>query len=91
MTLRPGIKFGSGNPLTADAVVASIKRHQSDANRTGSRFLALQVAEVTAKDATTVVFKLIRPWAGFPALLSDSPGQIIDPTVLDKLARSSSR
>lgn len=85
LTLRPGIKFGSGNPLTADAVVASIKRHQSDANRTGSRFLALQVAEVTAKDPTTVAFKLTRPWAGFPALLSDSPGQIIDPTVLDKL------
>lgn len=85
LTLRPNVKFGSGNALTADAVVASIKRHQSDANRTGSRFLALQVAEVTAKDPTTVVFKLTRPWAGFPALLSDSPGQVIDPTVLDKL------
>jgi peptide/nickel transport system substrate-binding protein len=85
LTLRSGVKFGSGNPLTADAVVASIKRHQSDANRTGSRFLALQVAEVTAKDASTVTFKLVRPWAGFPALLSDSPGQVIDPTVLEKL------
>lgn len=85
LTLRSGIKFGSGNPLNADAVVASIKRHQSDANRTGSRFIALLVAEVSAKDATTVVFKLTRPWAGFPALLSDSPGQIIDPSVLDKL------
>ena len=85
LTLRPNIKFGTGNPLTADAVVASIKRHQSDANRTGSRFLAQQVADVQAKDPTTVVFKLTRPWATFPALLSDSPGQIIDPSVLERL------
>jgi peptide/nickel transport system substrate-binding protein len=85
LTLRDNVKFGTGNPLTADAVVASIKRHQSDANRTGSKFLAQQVAEVTAKDAKTVVFKLTRPWATFAALLSDSPGQIIDATVLDKL------
>ncbi len=85
LTLRPNVEFGSGNPLTADTVVASIKRHQSDANRTGSRFLALQVSEVTAKDPSTVVFRLVRPWAGFPALLADSPGQVIDPTVLDRL------
>ncbi len=85
LTLRPNVKFGTGNPLTADAVVASIKRHQSDANRTGSKFIALEVSEVTAKDPSTVVFKLRRPWSGFPALLSDSPGQVIDPTVLDKL------
>lgn len=88
LTLRPNVKFGSGNPLNADAVVASIKRHQSDANRTGSRFLALQVTQVTqvtAKDPSTVVFTLAKPWAGFPALLSDSPGQVIDPAVLERV------
>src|SRR5690606_28991690 len=36
LKLRPDVKFGNGDPLTADAVKASIERHKDPANR--SRF-----------------------------------------------------
>ena len=37
MKLKEGIKFGNGDPLTADDVKASIERHQSDANVNASK------------------------------------------------------
>ena len=37
MKLKQGIKFGNGDPLTADDVKASIERHMSDANVNASK------------------------------------------------------
>ena len=71
-TLRPDVKFHSGNMLTADDVVFSFKRMMALGKGNSSLF-AGRVAEVTAPDAHTVVFKLSGTYAPFLGALVRLP------------------
>jgi peptide/nickel transport system substrate-binding protein len=83
LTLREGITFSNGDPLTADTVEASIERHTTDANRTPSRTDVSSVAEMTVVDALTLRFTLTAPWASFPYLLADKAGMITNPPAVE--------
>jgi peptide/nickel transport system substrate-binding protein len=83
ITLRDGIKFHDGEPLTADAVKQNI-----DAWRKGILlgFVYTDVADVTVNDPLTLTVTTSRPWVDFDAALFwdgrtgiVAPAQLADP------------
>ena len=83
LTLREGVTFGNGDPLTAEAVEASITRFQSDANTGPYRALALTITGMEVVDERTLVLTLDEGWAGFPFVLANSGGMIVNTAVAD--------
>lgn len=83
MTLREGVTFTDGTPLDADAVVASMQRHLDNQSRYAP--IVASIESFDTPDEATVVFDLTEPWAGFPYVLSTSPGMITSPTAVDEL------
>jgi peptide/nickel transport system substrate-binding protein len=87
-TMKPGLKFSNGDPLTAKDVAFSFTRmvHINDPN--GSWSLLGNMVSATAPNDSTVVFKLKNPndqtW---PYILGTSAGPIVDSKVFpaDKL------
>lgn len=82
MTLREGITFANGDPLDADAVIASIDRFNNLDAAAGQRnqssaFVAF-ITSMEATDDLTVVFTLDEPWGTFPYVLADEPGMIVN-------------
>ncbi len=77
-TLRNGVTFQSGNPLTADDVVFSFDR--SKALGQGLSYLFAAVDKAEAIDARTVKFTLAAPYAPFISALIRLP--IIDKTLV---------
>jgi peptide/nickel transport system substrate-binding protein len=84
MKLRPGVKFSDGTPLDAEAVVFNVKRHQDPANGSSSYSSLIDLAKVTALDATTVVYVLKAANPRFPVAFDQfqSAGLIASPTAL---------
>ena len=62
-TLRDGVKFVSGNPLTSADVVWSIRRVMSLQSNTKDHVAG--ISDVTAPDDTTVIVTLKEPDASF--------------------------
>lgn len=75
VTLRDGVTFHDGTPLTAQAAVDAITGiAQEDGPGYNSRLVALMdVASVTAEDDRVIVFETNAPNAAFPFTLTD-PG-----------------
>src|SRR5690606_23979230 len=82
LTLRSGVTFGNGDPLTTDAVRTSVERHRDPANRSTASYRAATVRRMRIVDDLTMVFELDRPWATFPYLLAERPGMVVNPAVL---------
>lgn len=61
-TLRPGVKFSNGMPLTTADVIYSLR---NAITQSGSQigFLSKKVSSITAPNASTIVIKLRAPWA----------------------------
>ncbi|MFD0858604.1 ABC transporter substrate-binding protein [Roseovarius aquimarinus] len=70
-TLREGLEFHNGQPVTAEDVIASINYHRGEGSNSAAAPLVSDVAEITAEGPRTVVFKLSGGNADFPAVLSD--------------------
>jgi peptide/nickel transport system substrate-binding protein len=85
LTLRPDVTFGSGNPVNAEAVRASIARHQAPESRSVVRANAQQITEMSVEDDLTLVFTLAEPWGSFPYFLADMGGMIVDTQVVEQL------
>ena len=76
--LRRGLKFHSGEPVTAEDVQFSFERYRG----TGAKDLKSRVARVEVVDALTIRFHLKEPWPDFmtfygttaTAVLHDAPG-----------------
>lgn len=83
LKLRPDVKFSNGDPLQADAVKYSIERLQAEDNRTQSRGSVLTIASVEVVDDLTVELTLTDPWPGFPTVLSDEGGMVVNPAVVE--------
>jgi peptide/nickel transport system substrate-binding protein len=78
-TMKPGLKFSNGDPLTAVDVAYSFTRIVKINNPDGPASLIGNMVSATAPDASTVVFKLKHPndqtW---PFVLGTSAGPIVD-------------
>ncbi|GAA0688389.1 ABC transporter substrate-binding protein [Kitasatospora atroaurantiaca] len=85
-TVRSGLKFSNGHPLTAEDVVFSIQRMQKINDPSGPSSLLSTIKSVEAKGAD-VVFHLSTPDAVLPAKLASAAGAIVDHQVFpaDKL------
>lgn len=86
-SLRDDARFQDGSPVTAEDVVASIARIRAVRNSPGPLTTVIRpVAEVTAKDARTVVFKTSVPTPTLPNLLTSVfivPARLADATPED--------
>jgi peptide/nickel transport system substrate-binding protein len=67
--LHKGVLFHNGQEMTADDVVASIKRVQDPATASISRNFISMVQSITALDRYTVEFGLSSPYADLPSAL----------------------
>jgi peptide/nickel transport system substrate-binding protein len=69
--LHPGVKFQSGNPLTADDVVFSLERMKAIGQ--GLSYLFANVDKAEAVDPATVKFTLKEPYSPFVSALLRLP------------------
>ena len=77
LKLREGVNFSNGDPLTAEDVAFTIGLHKDPATRSVAMTDALNVTQAKVVDPQTVEFTLDAPWAGFPALLAGTVGEVI--------------
>ncbi|MEO6124672.1 MAG: ABC transporter substrate-binding protein [Ilumatobacteraceae bacterium] len=82
LTLREGVEFGNGDPLTAEAVKASIERF-NELSTGPFKGLTSKIAAMEVEDELTLVFTLDEGWAGFPFTLAVQPGMIVNTAVVD--------
>ena len=78
--LRSGITFHDGAPLDAAAVAKNLEGHR--ASGLTAETLSF-IDSVTVADASHVVVKMKKPWAGFPNTLTSQVGAIASPAQLD--------
>jgi peptide/nickel transport system substrate-binding protein len=91
LKLRPNVTFGSGDPVDAAAVKASIARHMDVNNRSTMLIDLLSVMQspdaIQVVDPLTLEFHLTVPWGTFPFILSDMAGMVTDTKVIDQLGK----
>ena len=79
ITLRPGITFHDGEPLTAQVVVQNLTTAKA-ALITGKGLAAMSGAE--AVDPLTVRVTTTEPWFSFPTILASQVGYMAAPTMI---------
>jgi len=75
ITLRPGIRFHDGSPLTAQVVKNNLDAYRGQYPGRSSLLLAFVFSDVATTEATgplTVVVTTKRPWSSFPSFLYSS-------------------
>ncbi|MFD4573774.1 ABC transporter substrate-binding protein [Streptomyces sp. NPDC058417] len=77
-TLREGLTFSNGDALTATDVKFSFDRMKRIADPDGPSVMFPMLAEVSAPDPRTVVFRLDRPDATFPSKIASGAGSIVN-------------
>ena len=77
-TLKDGLTFADGTPLTADDYVNSWNRFNTLEGQV-SGLVQVYVENVTAADEKTVVYDLINPIGFFPALAATAPFVAVNP------------
>jgi len=85
-TLRKGVLFHNGREMTADDVVASLKRVQDPATGSVSRTAISMVQGITALDPYTVELTLSTPYAELPKALAAFNAKIAPRDSLGTLA-----
>jgi peptide/nickel transport system substrate-binding protein len=83
-TLKDGLKFSDGSPLTAEDVKASFDRNIKIADPNGAASLLAGMKSVEAPDDKTVVFHLKEPDATWPLLLTVASFAIVPSDVFPK-------
>ena len=82
-TLKDGIKFGDGSPLTATIYAAQLNRLLTIGpkcpNDVADTLAVPYVKSITAPDDKTIVFTLTTPIAFFPQILAGAPYVASDP------------
>lgn len=86
--IKSGVKFCDGRDMTADDVVYSLKRLIDPASRSSSAFRAGPVKDITAPDATTVVYELNEPYSDLLFQLALSFTSIVDKNTVEKLGQN---
>ena len=78
-TLRPGLKFSNGAPLTATSVQQNIKRGQTQSNSTESSELSV-ISKVVVNSPTSFTLDLTQVDYQVPDLLAGKDGMIVNPS-----------
>lgn len=76
--LRDGVKFADDTPFNAEAVKATLERNLT-IEGSGRKSELGPITKVEAKDPTTVVVTLSKPFAPLTAALTDRAGMIVSP------------
>ncbi len=76
VTLRPGISFTDGEPLTALAVKTGIDDYLRSGRASGSHLRDARITSVVAAAELSLVFELSEPNAGLPAALAGPVGRV---------------
>lgn len=77
-TLRKGLTFSNGNPLTSKDVKFSFDRTRRIDDPAGPAVMFSALEKVTTPDQRTVVFHLKTPDATFPQKIASGAGSIVD-------------
>lgn len=77
-TLREGLKFSNGNPLTSKDVKFSFDRALKIDDPAGPAPLLSSIDSIETPDDLTVVFRLKTPDATFPSKIASGAGSIVD-------------
>nr|WP_205616112.1 ABC transporter substrate-binding protein [Streptomyces harenosi] len=77
-TLKDGLKFSNGDPLTSKDVKFSFDRVLKIKDGAGPAVMFSTLEEVETPDARTVVFHLNTPDATFPSKIASGAGSIVD-------------
>src|SRR5699024_1862759 len=77
LTLRDGVTFSNGDPLTADDVKFTMELHADPATASGAKTDVDEIESIRVVDPLTVEFQLGAPWAGCPVALTRSAGEVI--------------
>src|SRR5207302_2748976 len=80
MTLRDDVKFSDGTPLTADAVAKNAIALRDGKGPNG--YMAASLADATAPDPTTVVYKFSAPDPAFLGYLTTTAGAVANPKAI---------
>ncbi|MFF1308912.1 ABC transporter substrate-binding protein [Streptomyces sp. NPDC058307] len=82
-TLKPGLKFSNGDPLTSEDVKFSFDRMLKINDDAGPAIMFPMLDKVETPDEKTVVFRLNTPDATFPSKIASGAGSIVDHTQYD--------
>ncbi|MER6540431.1 ABC transporter substrate-binding protein [Streptomyces sp900105755] len=77
-TLKDGLHFSNGDPLTAQDVKFSFDRLRKIDDPAGPAVMFQSLQKVEAPDDKTVVFRLDTPDATFPSKIASGAGSIVD-------------
>lgn len=80
LKLRPGMKFSTGDPVTAKAVKATLDRNKTTPGQQQDKMVAVEAIEVP--DDLTVRINFSRPDAAFLYNMAMDAGVIADPVTL---------
>src|SRR5215203_6106346 len=83
-TLKDGLKFSDGDPMTSEDVKFSFDRNVEIADPNGASSLLANMKSVDAPDDKTVVFHLKTPDATWPFVLTVASFAIVDSTDFPK-------
>jgi peptide/nickel transport system substrate-binding protein len=83
-TMKSGLKFSDGSPLTSEDVKFSFDRNVGIASATGASSLLANMTSVEAPDPKTVIFHLKEPDATFPFILTMQSMAIVPSDVFPK-------
>jgi peptide/nickel transport system substrate-binding protein len=81
LTLRPGVRFHDGSPLTSEVVKANFDALKTSSLTNGP---LAQVGSITTPDTTTVVFTLVRTGTAFPAALTTQIGYMVSQSMIER-------
>jgi peptide/nickel transport system substrate-binding protein len=83
-TLRPGLKFSDGTPLTATSVQQNIDRGQTQGNSTVASELSV-ISKVIVNSPTSFTLDLTQVDYQVPDLLAGKDGMIVNPSAFKKV------
>jgi peptide/nickel transport system substrate-binding protein len=78
LTLREGITFSDGAPLTAELVSENLDRFFDEGVTNTSAGFMTPITEQNVIDELTLELVLDRSWPEFPFVLADEPGMIVN-------------
>ncbi len=87
ITLRSGVKFHDGTPFDTKSVIAHFKRIMTPANRCRCLADLEPVESIDETGPMEITFKMKRPSAHFPAVLTDQSGMVASPAAVEKYGK----